>query len=100
MLPRGDWWSRTANDVANIYLVNVTDISRFDISVRMRKSKGATCKLSRRVWFVGVRNDGLYGEFFEWPKYKLQGPLWKQSELTKQLKTEKKLATIVPEMIN
>jgi len=24
VLPRGDWWSRTANDVANIYFVNVT----------------------------------------------------------------------------
>jgi len=31
----------------------------------------------------------LYGEFLEWPKYKLQGPLGKQNELTKQLKTEK-----------
>ena len=26
VLPRGDWWSRTVNDVANIYFVNVTDI--------------------------------------------------------------------------
>ena len=42
----------------------------------------------------------LYGEFLEWPKYKLQGPLGKQNELTKQLKTEKKLATRVKEMIN
>jgi len=42
----------------------------------------------------------LYGEFLEWPKYKLQGPLGKQNELSKQLKTEKKLATRVQEMIN
>jgi len=26
VLPCGDWWSRTANDIANIYFVNVTDI--------------------------------------------------------------------------
>jgi len=27
--------------------------------------------------------------FLEWPKYKLQGPLGKQNELTKQLKSKK-----------
>jgi len=26
VLPRGAWWRRTANDVANIYFVNVTDV--------------------------------------------------------------------------
>jgi len=25
-VPRGRWWRRTANDVANIYFVNVTDV--------------------------------------------------------------------------
>jgi len=25
-LPSGDWWRRTAKDVANIYFVNVTDV--------------------------------------------------------------------------
>jgi len=25
VLPRGEWWRRTANEVANIYFVNVTD---------------------------------------------------------------------------
>jgi len=26
VLPRGTWWRRTANDVANIYFVNLTDV--------------------------------------------------------------------------
>jgi len=25
-VPSGDWWRRTANDVANIYFVNVSDV--------------------------------------------------------------------------
>jgi len=26
VLPRGEWWRRTANEVANIYFVDVTDV--------------------------------------------------------------------------
>ena len=26
MLPRGEWWRRTANEVANIYFLNVTNV--------------------------------------------------------------------------
>jgi len=40
----------------------------------------------------------LYREFLEWPKYKLQGPLEKQDELTDEVL--KKLTTRVQEMIN
>jgi len=31
VLPQGAWWRRTANDVANIYFVNVTDLVPSDV---------------------------------------------------------------------